>query len=169
MSGADTPGGAPESFAAPVLRSRLWTGYHVLPVPAESAESLLAAGTRRVVATLNGHSVRRALTTHDGATVLMLGRSLLRAMGVCEGDTVFADVATDPEPDRVDLGDALEAALADDPEAAARFSAFTPGRQRSLAIYVTGAKRAETQARRALELVHKIRTHTLYGDTRGEP
>lgn len=155
-----------ESFAAPVLRSRLWTGYHVVPVPAEVAEALLAAGTRRVVAVLNGHAVRRALTSHDGGTVLMLGRDTLRAIGVAEGDTVFADVSPDPEPDRVDLGDEFEAALAADPEAAERFFSFTPGRQRSMAMYVTGAKRPETRVRRAFELAHKLRTHTLYGDRR---
>ena len=154
-----------ESFAAPVLRSRLWTGYHLVPVPAESAAALLAAGTRRVVAVLNGHAVRRALTQHDGGTVLMLGRDTMRAVGVAEGDTVFADVSPDPEPDRVDLGDEFEAVLAQDAEAAERFFGFTPGRQRSMAIYVTGAKQTETRTRRALELARKLRTHTLYGDT----
>ena len=154
-----------ESFAAPVLRSRLWTGYHIVPVPADVAHALLTAGTRRVVAVLNGHPVRRALTQHDNGTVLMLGRDLLRTIGVAEGDTVFADVSPDPEPDRVDLGAELEAVLAQDAPAAERFFGFTPGRQRSMAIYVTGAKRTETRTKRALDLAHKLRTHTLYGDT----
>ncbi|HEX9951288.1 MAG TPA: YdeI/OmpD-associated family protein [Rubricoccaceae bacterium] len=153
-----------ESFAAPVLLSVSWPGYHTLPVPGEVAATLAASGTRRVVAVLNGHPVRRALTTLDGGTVLMLGRDILRTVGVEEGDTVFADLSPDPEPDRVDLGAEFEAALADDAEAAARFFSFTPGRQRSMAIYVTGAKRPETRVRRALELAHKLRTHTLYGD-----
>ena len=153
-----------ESFAAPVLRSTLWTGYHLIPVPAEVAEALLGSGTRRVVAVLNGLPVRRALTTHAGETVLLVGRGLLREIGVAEGDTVFADVSPDPEPDRVDLGDELEAVLADDAEAAERFFGFTPGRQRSLALYVTDAKRPETRLRRALDLARKLRTHTLYGD-----
>lgn len=158
----------PESFAAPVLRSATGMGYHYLPVPAEVAEALLAAGTRRVVATLNGHAARRAIVTHDGAPALIVGTGLLRNVGVREGDTVVVDLAPDPEPDRIDLGDAFEAALAGDPEAAERFFSFTVGRQRSMASYVTAAKRPETQVRRALELAHKLRTHTLYGDLRGE-
>ena len=153
-----------ESFAAPVLRSASWPGYHTLPVPAEVAAALVASGTRRVVAVLNGHPVRRALTSLDGGTVLLLGRDTLRAVGVQEGDTVFADLSPDPEPDRVDLGAEFEAVLEGDAEAAARFFAFTPGRQRSMATHVTSAKRPETRLKRALDLAHKLRTHTLYGD-----
>jgi len=157
-----------ESFAAPVLRSGTALSFHYVPVPAESAAALLAAGTRRVVATMNGHAARRAIVTHEGAPVLIVGRGLMRDVGVREGETVFCDVVPDPEPDRVDLGDELEAVLADDTEAADRFFGFTTGRQRSMASYVTGAKRTETRLRRALELAHKLRTHTLYGDLHGE-
>lgn len=154
-----------ESFAAPVLRSReAALPYHYLPVPAEAAAALLASGTRRVVATMNGHTARRAIVTHEGAPVLIVGAGLLRCVGVREGETVFLDVRPDPEPDRIDLGDELEAVFADDKEAADRFFGFTPGRQRSIASYVTGAKRTETRIKRALELAHKLRTHTLYGD-----
>ena len=50
------------------------------------------------------------------------------------------------------------------PSAAARFASLTPGRQRSLAYYVDSAKRDATRIRRALDLAHKLKTHTLYGD-----
>ena len=155
-----------EEFAAPVLREEGGMGYHFLPVPPESAARLAASGTRRVVAVLNGHSVRRALVTVDGGPALILGQDLLRTIGAQPGDTVLVDASPDPEPDRIDLGDELEAVFADDAEAAVRFFGFTPGRQRSIATYVTGAKRAETRIKRALDLAHKLRTHTLYGDTR---
>ncbi|HEX8385821.1 MAG TPA: YdeI/OmpD-associated family protein [Rubricoccaceae bacterium] len=157
-----------ESFAAPVLRSETAMSYHYLPVPAEVAASLLASGTRRVVATMNGHTARRAIVTHEGAPAIIVGQGLLRDVGVREGETVFVDVIPDPEPDRVDLGDEFEAVLADDQKAADRFFGFTTGRQRSMASYVTGAKRTETRLRRALELAHRLRTHTLYGDLHGE-
>ena len=41
---------------------------------------------------------------------------------------------------------------------------MTPGRQRGLAYYITSAKTTDTRLKRALEIAHKLRTHTLYGD-----
>lgn len=157
-----------EAFAAPVLREEGGMGYHFLPVPPDVAERLAASGTRRVVAILNGHSVRRGVVTVDGRPALLVGLSLLRTVGAAPGDTVLVDAYPDPEPDRIDLGDELEAVFADDDAAAARFFSFTPGRQRSMASHVTGAKRTETRLKRALDLAHKLRTHTLYGDLKSE-
>ena len=162
------PPAEPESFAAPVLRSESWANYHYVPVPAEVVAALGLSGTRRVVATLNGHVVRRSVVTFEGNPVLIVGLGLLRDVGVGPGDTVLVDLEADPDPDRVDLGAELEAVLADDPEASERFFGFTPGRQRSTAYYVTSAKRSETRLRRALELAHKLRTFTLYGDAKAE-
>ena len=98
--------------------------------------------------------------------MLILGTGVMRAIGVATGDTIFADLSPDSEPDRVDLGDEFEAVLAADADASERFFSFTPGKQRSLAFHVTSAKRPETRIRRALDLAEKIRTYTLYGDTR---
>ena len=67
----------------------------------------------------------------------------------------------DPTPQAVELGEELTEVLAQEPEAAARFYAMTPGRQRSLAHYVLSAKRVDTRIKRALELAYKIKTNTL--------
>ena len=56
------------------------------------------------------------------------------------------------------------AALDQDDAARARWDTFTPGRQRSLLVYITGAKTEPTRIKRALDLAQKIRTHSLYGD-----
>lgn len=157
------------AFAGPVLRLRAGLRQPYLPLPAEIADAWQAAGVRRLVGTLNGHPVRRAiLGRRDGERYVALSRALLRDLGAEEGGTVRAILEPDPEPDRVDPGEELRAALAQDEAARARFEAMTPGRQRSLAHYVTSARRPETRVRRALELAHKLRTHTLYGDRRGE-
>ena len=71
-------------------------------------------------------------------------------------------------PDKIDLCEELKAVLEQDLEAAARFCEFTPGRQRGLAYYVNSAKRVETRVRRALEVVHKLKSRTLRMDIRGE-
>lgn len=156
-------------FAAPVLRQADGFRFHYLPLPVDVAEELDAQGVRRLVGTLNGHPVSRAVQGRkDGERYLVLGQDLLRTIRAELGDTVAVELRPDPDPDRVEVGEELAAALEQDDEAASRFYAMTPGRQRSLAYYVTSAKRAGTRISRALELTHKLRTHTLYGDLHPE-
>ena len=156
-------------FAAPVLRLDDGFRYHYLPLPDDVADELQAEGVRRLTGTLNGHPFRRAIQgRRDGTRFLILGQSLLRDVGAGYGDTVAVVLRPDPDPDHVELGEELAAVLEQDEEAGARFYGLTPGRQRSLASYVTGAKRVETRVKRALELAHKLRTRTLYGDLRSE-
>lgn len=155
------------AFAGPILRLDTGLRQHYLPLPADVADAWRAAGVRRVVGTLNGHLVTRGIQgRRDGERYLLLGRALLRAVGADFGDTVEAVLRPDPESDRIDLGEEFAAVLDQDAEAAARFASMTPGRQRSLASYVTGARRVETRIKRALELAEKLRTYTLYGDLR---
>lgn len=155
----------PFEFVAPVLRADHGMRFHYLPLPDDVADALLASATRRVLVTLNGHATNRAVqTAPDGTRVLVTGRAILRAAGAALGDMVVVTLRPDPTPDTVDVGEALAAALEQDPGAGARFHAMTPGRQRSLAHYVTSAKRPETRARRAHQLAEKLRTYTLHGD-----
>lgn len=152
-------------FAGPVLRQDVGFRQHYIPVPPEIADDLLATSGRRVIAVMNGHEERRAIQSNkDGERFILLGIPLLREIGAKLGDIVMVTLRPDPEPERIDLGEELTAVLEQDEEAAARFYAMTPGRQRSLAYYVTSAKRTETRITRALELAKKLRTHTLYGD-----
>ena len=152
-------------FAAPVLRFEKGNNRHYVPIPIEIAEDLLKSGSRRVIATLNGHELRRAVNgNREGERFLTVGIPLLRTIGVKYGDTVSVGLRADPYPDRIDLGEEFETALEQDAEAAERFFAMTPGRRRSLAYYVTSAKREKTRISRALELAHKLRTNTLYSD-----
>ncbi len=152
-------------FVSPVLRLDTGMRYHYLPLPDGVGEAFWDAGVRRVIATLNGTPIRRALQrTAAGQVHLVVGQALLHGAGAALGDMVDVTLRPDPEPDRIDLGEEFAAALELDAEAAARFYSFTPGHQRSLASYVTSAKKPETRIKRALELAGKIRTHTLYGD-----
>jgi len=155
------------SFVAPVLVHETGMRQHYLPLPADVDDAFRAAKARRVIATLNGHTVRRAIVNRKtSGRHLVLSRDLMRQLDVAYGELVEVELVADPAPDHVDLGELVEA-LAADPEAKARFDTFTPGKQRSLAHYVTSAKRPETREARAEELATKLRTYTLYGDTHG--
>ena len=166
------PNSLPHLFAAEIDRLDDGFRYPCVRVPAAAADALDAAGVKRVVGAVNGHPFRRALQRRAGGErLLVFGQDYLRTCGATFGDVVTVELGPDPAPDRLDLGEAFEAVLAGDAAAAERFYALTPGRQRSLAYYVTSAKRPETREARALDLARKLRTHTLYGDlgrNRGE-
>ena len=152
----------PMTFAAPVLSESGGMRMHFVPLPAEVAEAY--AGVRRVVVAFDGVTVRRAILPRAGGErYLALSHDLMRSADLAYGQTVIVDLRPDPEPDRIDLGELADALAADD-AARDRWEAMTLGRQRSLAHYVTSAKRGETRAARAEEIAHKLSTHTLYGD-----
>ncbi len=56
-----------------------------------------------------------------------------------------------PEPPALELVEELQAALDADPKLKAAFEGLTPGRQRAYHLHISGAKRAETRARRVDE------------------
>jgi len=138
---------------------------HYIPVPTDIAKILEASGTKRVIATINGFSIRRALFgSGDGERFIVTSRVFLREIKASPGDVVHVEMISDPEPDRIDLGEEFETVLAQDSDAAERFFNMTTGRQRGLAQYITSAKRVETRIKRALEIALKLRTDTLHED-----
>lgn len=153
-------------FPAPVLKkSDQNPAYHYIPIPPEIAEELVEAGTRRIIADLNGTDVRRYLFNNaDGEWAIIVGLSKLREAGVHPGDMVIVGLKADPNPDHVEICEEFRVALDQDPEACERFESFTTGKQRSLAHYINSARRTSTRVRRSLELCEKIRTHTLHSD-----
>ena len=156
------------SFAGPLLKLKKgFARHHYVPIPIEIADELREAGIRRVIVELNGREYRRAIMGRkDGERYVVVSKEMMKEMEVAFGDTVFADLRPDPDPDRVELCEELVATLAQDKPAGARFYRMTPGMQRSLNLYVSGGKRTETRIKRALELAHKLRTNTLFGDRR---
>lgn len=149
-------------FAGPVMREANGMRMHHVPIPAE-VDAVLA-DARIVVGTLNDVPFRRAVHGRaNGTPHLRFGRTILREAGLRLGETAFIELEAG-DPDAVHVPPELEAALAQDPEAFARWQTFTPGAQRSLGTHVDQARRPATRERRALDLVHKIRTRTLHGD-----
>lgn len=155
-------------FPAPILKNRNhpdWT-FHYMPVPLHVAEALLESGTRRVILEVNGKKANRALFNNkDGEYHLVVGLSVLRELGIKPEDVVIATLRSDPNPDAVDIPPEFEEALEHDRAAAERFATFSPGKKRSVASYITQAKREETRLRRAYEIAHKLSSYTLHGDT----
>lgn len=139
--------------------------YHALPVPDDIAGAWKKAKVRRLVGTINGHPVKRALQNHaDGGSFLIVSRDFMKEAGIGPKAPATLDFKPDPTPNRLDVPEEFQLALRQDPKARERWDTFTPGRQRSLLIYITGAKTEATRIKRAGDLATRIRTHTLYGD-----
>ena len=155
------------SFTSTVVRLETGMRYHALPVPDAVAAKFKTAGVRRLIATINGHTCKRALQNHaDGGSFFIVGGDLLKTCGLKLRSVATVSLAPDPEPDDLDMPDAFALVLEQDPAARERWNTFPIGRRRSLLHFITSAKQEATQIKRAWELAEKIRTHTLYGDKR---
>ncbi|HWA29393.1 MAG TPA: YdeI/OmpD-associated family protein [Lacunisphaera sp.] len=139
--------------------------YHILPVSNTAATAWKKARVRRVVGTINGHSIKRAIMSHaDGGSFVIVNREFIKRAGLDGKSSAILVFRPDPTPHQLDMPPEFEAALAQDDVARARWESFTPGRRRSLLVYITGAKTEPTRIKRSIELATKIRTHSLYGD-----
>lgn len=156
-----------KTFTSTVRRSESGLRFHYLEVPDEILKWVTKAGHRRVILDLAGVEHKRAIQGRVNETaVIVVGQDILRTVRAREDDEMTLQISIDPDPDFIDLCDEFQAVLDTDEEAAAKFFAFTRGKQRSLAYYANSAKRSETRIKRGLELAEKIRTNTLHGDSK---
>jgi hypothetical protein len=152
-------------FTSLIVRLDQGMPFHALPVPDQVADSWKKAKVRRLVGTINGHPVKRALMNHaGGGSFFIVSRDLMKSAAISLKTPAVLAFKPDPAPDQPDVPEEFLVTLAQDAAAKKRWDTFTPGRQRSLLVYVTGAKTEPTRIKRALELARMIRTHTLYGD-----
>lgn len=152
-------------FTSTVVRLDTGMRYHALPVPDAVAEGWKQAGIRRLLGTVNGLAIKRALQNHaDGGSFIILGQDTLKEAGLKRGSVAAVELAPDPEPDLLDIPEVFTLVLEQDDAARIRWESFPLGRRRSLLHYITSARQEATQIRRAWDLAEKIRTHSLYGD-----
>lgn len=157
-------------FTARVVRIDQGMPYHALPVPDDIAAAWKQARVRRLVGTINGHPVKRALMNHaGGGGFFIVSRDLMKQAGIGPTKPAVLDFKPDPAPAKLDVPPEFQAVLDQDPAARARWDTFTVGRRRSLLIYVSGAKTEPTRIKRSLDLARMVRTHTLYGDRLKKP
>ena len=113
--------------------------------------------TKRVIATLNGHTELLGLLPQEGGgRYLMVRKDLCQQLDLAIGQELTVTLAPDPNPDHVDLPDELAEALAAWPEAETAFQAQSGAMRRAIARKVADAKRPETRARYAVELAERL-------------
>jgi hypothetical protein len=132
-------------------------GGQYVVVPAAVAERAGLRHAARVRGRVNGVPYRSSLMKYSGIFHLGVHKAVLAEAGVKPGARVVATIELDDQPLPADvLPDDLAAALKRSARAARTWEALRPSRKREHVKAVTGAKQAETRARRVAKVIAEL-------------
>jgi hypothetical protein len=143
------------------FRTTLWAagGNNVGIVVPEEVVLGFGRGKRvPVVVTIDGgHTYRTTIASMGGQFLISFNAATRAATGRGAGDEVEVTLEVDDAPRVVEVPEALAAAFADDPDAAAAWTALSFSKQRGHAESITGAKTDETRDRRVQKVLDALR------------
>lgn len=140
--------------------------WYYVEFPYDVKKEFGSKGRVRVKCVINGVPTDRALLpTKSGYHIIMLGGEIRRAAKLKKaGDKVEVELWKDPEPNKVNVPDALAETLDFMPEFKAGWDKLTPGMQRNMCYWVGSAKTERTQAKRIAELLRRFESgHIMFG------
>lgn len=117
-----------------------------IEIPPEVVDQL---GSKRakVVITLNGFTYRSSVASMGGRFLVSLSAERREAAGVAAGDEVQVDIEPDADKRELELGPAVEAALAANPAAKAAFDTLSFSAQQRHVLPIQSAKTEATRDR----------------------
>ncbi|WP_319455024.1 MULTISPECIES: YdeI/OmpD-associated family protein [unclassified Mycobacterium] len=127
-----------------------------IEVPADVVDALGAGKRPPVVVNVNGYEYRSTIAPMGGRFLVPFSAERRNESGIAGGDAIEVEVAVDTAPRVVEVPDDLEAALAAAPAALAAWAKLSYSHQKAHVTSVTGAKAAETRARRISAVVAKL-------------
>ncbi len=137
------------------------TNYGII-IPEEILAALPEAKRYRVKGLMNKTPFALAINSlKSGFKYFAVGNTLKKACKIIQGDEVEITFHI-VDPNIVDLPEELIEVLAQDEDGNKIWQSFKPGMQRSLAHYVFSVKNTDSRIKRALELIHKAKTNTLF-------
>ena len=113
-------------------------------------------GTRArvsVAGTINGFPFRSSLSPMGGKHVMCINKEMQAGAKVKPGDTAHFVMQRDDRPRTVVIPPAMKQALAAKPKAKAVFDQLACSHQKEYALWIAGAKQAETVQRRLKKLI----------------
>jgi hypothetical protein len=125
----------------------------------EAQVAAVGEGAKRfpVVATVNGYTWRTSVMRMGGEFLVGLNREVRDGAGVQAGDEAEVSLELDLAPREVEVPEPLAAALAADPQAAARFERMAFTHRKEYGRWIAEAKREETRQRRVSQALEMIR------------
>jgi hypothetical protein len=143
------------------FQTELWAsgGNNVGIVVPQEIVTAFGRGKRVPVAvTIDGdHRYRSTIASMGGRFLISFNAETRRATGRGAGDTVTVRLDVDDAPRTVTVPDDLEAELARDDAARAAWENLSYSRRRAHAESITGAKAADTRARRVGKVLDALR------------
>jgi len=130
------------------------TGFRV---PADVVTALGAGRQPKVRVTIGAYSYPSSIARRGDRYLIPLSAAHRTAAGLSAGEEIDVDIALDTNSRETDLPEELAAALADAPDAAARFTALTPTQRGYFSAAVADAKTPETRARRVAKAIASLR------------
>jgi hypothetical protein len=144
------------------FRTTLWAsgGNNVGIVVPEEVVTAFDRGKRVPVAvTIDGdYRYRSSIASMGGRFLVSFSAETRKATGRGAGDEVEVRLDLDDAPRTVDVPDDLAGELAGDDAARAAWEALSYSRQRAHAESITGAKAADTRARRVAKVLDQLRS-----------
>lgn len=151
------------TFATRITKIDAAFMQYLLIIPQDIIESINAKGRIRVEGTMNGAPFALAIQNlKTGEKYFSVSAALRRAAKIQLSVPVEVKFHL-VDPDKLDIPEELTAVLEEDPEGKAIFDEMTTGMKRSLVHYITSVKNVDSRIKRALELIEKAKTKTLYG------
>jgi uncharacterized protein DUF1905/bacteriocin resistance YdeI/OmpD-like protein len=153
---ASTDGSHDMEFTATLqLDGKTATGIRV----PDAAVAALGGGQRiPVTVMINGTSYPSTIATMKGEPKIPVSAEIRAAAGIKAGDTITVRVQRDDAPRSVEVPADLAEALAADPAASAAFAGLSYSHQRRHVTAVTGARAAQTRARRVQRVLDELRS-----------
>lgn len=152
-----------QRFTAPLQRMQGGMGYMYVEVPFDVEQVFGTKGKVRVLGTINGVPMDRALMpTRNGAHIIILGGDIRKAAKLhSEGDLVNVECWPHPNPDHVALPEEMVRTFEWMPEMHQAWQRLTPGMQRSMLHWVNSARTAGTKANRLADLMKRMEDGSL--------
>jgi hypothetical protein len=127
-----------------------------IEVPADVVDGLGAGKRPPVVVNVNGYEYRSTIAPMGGRFLVPFSKERRDESGIAGGDAIDVELVVDTAPRVVELPDDLEAALAAAPAARTAWAKLSYSHQKAHVTSVTGAKAAETRARRISAVIAKL-------------
>lgn len=136
------------------LTGKTTTGFEV---PESVVEELGGGNHPKVAVIVNGYQFRTSIARMGGRFLLGVSADRRAAANVSAGDVLDLEVELDTAPRETKVPDDLAAALAADPAAAEFWNTLSHSKKQWHVLQVTGAKAAETRARRVAKSIDLLR------------
>jgi hypothetical protein len=127
-----------------------------IEVPADVVEALGAGKRPPVVVNVNGFTYRSTVAPMGGKFLIPFSAARRQDSGIGGGDAIEVDLTLDTAPRTIEVPADLRAALDASPKAAVAWETLSFSSRKAHVDAVSGAKAAETRARRIAAIVGKL-------------